>query len=128
MSKFSLVDSLKGKHWVIILIIIISSFGIYNGLTSLTEDAISENWQTKDRTLLIDKCLKDAGEISTKYPGLLSEYCSCSILKIQDQFTKREYFEISSEPVNSQLDKLYPVIESCQAELQTRIKEIEDPE
>ncbi|GEM_PF-2233919 len=128
MSKFSLVDLMKGKHWVIMLIIIISSFGIYNGLTSLTEDAINENWQTKDRTLLIDKCLKDAGEISIKYPDLSLEYCSCSIQKIQDQFSKREYLEISSEPMNSQLEKLFPVIEACQTELQSKIKEKENAE
>lgn len=63
----NIVDLMRRKHWVIVLIIATSSYGIYSGLTSLTEDSINKNWQTKGRTLLIDECINDAGETSTKH-------------------------------------------------------------
>lgn len=113
---------MKGKHWVIVLIIIISSYGIYSGLRSLFQKAIDENWQTKDFRLLVDKCVKDAGAASKKHPELTIQYCNCAIRKIQDNFTKPAYLDLSNKPLEEQLDELSPVISNCQKDLQQQIK------
>jgi len=117
----SLTQLMKGKHWIIFIIIIVSSYGIYSGIYSLTESTINENWQTRDRHLLIEKCMKDAGETATKYPRLTAEYCNCSISKIQETFSKTEYLNISGEPMEDQLKTLFPVISECQAELDQQL-------
>jgi hypothetical protein len=122
MSIHKLVEFMKGKHWIIIFILISASFGIYNGLSSLAKDSINDNWQTKDRHLLVEKCIKDAGETSLKHPNLTKEYCGCSILQIQERFSKSEYLAISKYPIDAQMKKLFLVIENCQTQLLEKIR------
>ena len=113
---------MNGRHWMVLLIIIISSSGIYNGLTSLFRQAIDENWQTKDFRVLVEKCVKDAGATSKKHPELTIQYCNCAIRRIQDTYTKSAYLDLSNKPLEEQLDELFPVISNCQNDLQEQIK------
>lgn len=118
----SVTSFMKGKHWIIVLIIIVSSYGIYSGIVSLEHEAINENWQTKDFRFLVDKCVKDVGAASKKYPELTTQYCNCAVRNIQDNFRKSEYLDISNKQSEEQLDVLFPVISNCQKDLQQRIK------
>jgi len=108
---------MSGKHWVIVLIILISGYGIYNGIKDK-----NQRWTTESGKILTDKCISDSKEMAENYPELTNEYCKCSTKKIQEEFTQSEYIKITKMSIENQTKKLLPVFQSCLTEYQTKIK------
>jgi len=106
---------MTGKHWIIILIILISGYGIYSGIKN-------KRWTAESEKILIDKCISDSKQMAKNYPELTNEYCKCSTEKIQAEFTQSEYVEITKMSIEKQTKKLLPVFQSCLTEYQTKIK------
>jgi len=111
---------MSGKHWVIVLIIIISGFGIYNGMSDLK----TGNWTPENKQILIEKCISDSKDMAEKYPELTQKYCECSTNHIQAEFTQTEYIKISKKPLDKQMKILMPVFENCLTEYQHEIKKL----
>ena len=107
------------------LVMVSSSIAICYGLTGSIKRVINNTWQTKDKTSWVDKCVKDAGEASLKHPDLVLEYCNCSFRKIQSDFSKQEYLDISKAPINTPQRELFPGIENCKKSLDEKIRAIE---
>ncbi len=80
---------MAGKHWIIVLIIIVSSYGIYTGVQDLKYG--KEIWTDESRGILIEKCMEDSKDMAVKYRELTFDYCVCSTEKIQTEFTQEEY-------------------------------------
>ncbi len=108
---------MSGKHWIIVLIILISGYGIYSGIKDK-----NQRWTAESAKILTDKCISDSNEMSENYPELTHEYCKCSTEKIQAKFTQSEYIEITEMSIENQTKKLLPVFQSCLTEYQTKIK------
>lgn len=106
---------MKGKHWIILIIILISGYRIYSGIKN-------KRWTSENEKILIDKCISDSKEMAKNYPELTKEYCKCSTEKIQAEFDKSEYIEIMKMSIEMQTKKLLPVFQSCLNEYQTKIK------
>ena len=111
---------MAGKHWVIVLIIIVSSYGIYTGVQDLKYG--KEIWTDESRGILIEKCMEDSKDMAVKYRELTFEYCVCSTEKIQSEFTQEEYIKISEKTIEIQKEKLLPSFETCLTEYQEKIK------
>ncbi|WP_425393106.1 hypothetical protein [Ekhidna sp.] len=120
MNKERIIQTMKGKHVVIFLIIVVACYGLINGLQQLL--ARPELWSESDNEILVNKCIKDAGKTATKDPDLTKEYCICTTKKIQENFSKQEYLRISSESTGKQFQEIMPVIETCLKELEQKIK------
>ena len=114
---------MTGKHWIIVLIIIGSSYGIYNGIKDLNNQ--NKDWTDESRNILIEKCISDSKDMAEKYPELTKEYCICSTEKIQAEFTQSEYLKISKESIEVQEVKLLPSFQNCLTEYQSEINKIE---
>ena len=114
---------MKGKHWLIGVIIILAAYGIYSGRNELL-DAKKEQagWAAGDLDILVSKCIEDSREMATSYPQQTKDYCECSMQRIQDKFSKAEYLEISRKTVEEQTRLLLPVFQNCLSEYQSRIK------
>ncbi|WP_420320900.1 hypothetical protein [Flagellimonas sp.] len=113
---------MAGKHWIIIVIIIIAaSYGIYSGVEQLKYGR--EIWTVESRGILIDKCMQDAKEMAAKYRELTFEYCVCSTEKIQAEFTQQEYIEIGKESIEKQEEKLLPAFKSCLTNYQQKVNQ-----
>ncbi len=110
---------MSGKHWIIVLIIIIAGYQIYSGLSNRTK------WTPESRKILIEKCIAESKDMAEKYPELTKEYCICSTEKIQAEFTQKEYIKISKESIEIQTEKLLPSFQSCLTEYQNEIKKSE---
>jgi hypothetical protein len=107
---------MSGKHWIIVLIIIITGYQVYKGLSNKT------NWTSESRKIMIEKCISDSKEMAEKYPELTKEYCICSTESIQTEFTQKEYIKISKESIEIQTKKLLPSFQNCLTEYQNEIK------
>lgn len=112
---------IAGKHWIIVLIILLSGYGIYNGLFDLKE---SQNWKSESKQILIAKCISDSKDMAKKYPELTKEYCECSTNLIQAKFTQSKYIEITRKTIDEQMKILMPVFENCLTEYQSKIKKL----
>jgi len=124
MKKTDNKNFMTNKHWLIVLIILISGYGIYSGINDLKKnDAETENWTKESKQILIDKCIKDSKEMAEKYPELTKEYCECSTEKIQAKFTQKEYITISEKTLDRQMELLLPEFKNCLADYQNKIKE-----
>ncbi len=114
---------MTGKHWVIVLIIIIAGIGSYTGLSSMGEGREQkENWSNGDFEILVEKCLTESGDMAVNYPELTTTYCECSNKKIQTQLTKSEYLEITTKSVEDQTKLLLPIFQNCLEEYQQAIE------
>ena len=112
---------MTGKHWIIVLIIIISSYAIYTGVQDLKYG--KEIWTKESRAILIEKCMEDSKDMAVKYRELTFDYCICSTEKIQEEFTQEQYIEISKKPFEVQKEKLLPSFQTCLSEYQQKIKD-----
>lgn len=112
---------MSGKHWIIVLIILISGFGIFSGVTDLKQSE-NQNWTDESADILTQKCLTDSKEMAVNYPGLTKEYCECSTAKIQAAFTQAEYIEITQGGIEKQQQLLLPVFKKCLTNYQEKIK------
>lgn len=61
--------------------------------------------------------------MAVKYPDLTKKYCECSTAKIQAEFTKAEYIEITKIGIEEQKQKLLPVFQSRLSDYQNKVKE-----
>ncbi|ASO05438.1 hypothetical protein AREALGSMS7_01981 [Arenibacter algicola] len=111
---------MAGKHWIIVLIIVVMSYLIYNGVQDLKYG--KEIWTTESRGIMIDRCMQDSKEMAINYRELTFEYCVCTTDKIQAEFTQREYTKILEKPMEIQEEKLLPSFQSCLTEYQGKIK------
>ncbi|HYD92494.1 MAG TPA: hypothetical protein VEA37_13535 [Flavobacterium sp.] len=115
---------LAGKHWVIVLVILCSSYGIYTGIRDLRRSQKEEEkWTDADKQLLVKNCIRDSKEMGVKYPDLTRNYCDCSIDKIMSRFTKAEYIGIIDKSIEEQKPILLPVFQDCLTDYQNKIKE-----
>ena len=112
---------MTGKHWIIVLIIIISSYAIYTGVQDLKYG--KEIWTKESRAILIEKCMEDSKDMAVKYRELTFDYCVCSTEKIQEEFTQEQYIEISKKPFEVQKERLLPSFQTCLSEYQQKIKD-----
>ena len=112
---------MTGKHWIIVLIIIISSYAIYTGVQDL--EFGKEIWTKESRAILIEKCMEDSKDMAVKYRELTFDYCICSTEKIQEEFTQEQYIEISKKPFEVQKERLLPSFQTCLSEYQQKIKD-----
>ncbi len=108
---------MSGKHWIIVLIILISGYGIYSGIKDK-----NQRWTAESSKILTDKCVSDSKEMAENYPELTHEYCKCSTEKIQAEFTQSKYIEITKMSIENQRKKLWPVFQNCLTEYQVKIK------
>ena len=116
---------MTGKHWIIILIILISSISIFEGLNSYKKSRNkAEQWTVDDRKLLIEKCIKESGENGLLFPDLTRRYCECSNDKIMLKFTKSEYLEIIQKPIAEQIKIILPVFQDCFSSYNDSIKQL----
>lgn len=115
---------MTGKHWIIILIILSSSYGIYTGIRDLRQSQKEkEEWTKADRKVLVENCIRDTKDMAVKYPDLTRVYCDCSNDKILSRFTKAEYIDIIGKSIEEQKPILMPVFQDCLTEYQNKIKE-----
>ncbi|HEY8935545.1 MAG TPA: hypothetical protein VIM65_10015 [Cyclobacteriaceae bacterium] len=117
---------MAGKHWVIVIIILVAGYQIYNGLSDLIESRrAKEQWTNDDYTLLVNKCIQETGDKGVKYYDLTRAYCECSNDKIKAKFSKQQYIEIIKKPTEEQVKILLPVFQDCLTKYQDRINELE---
>jgi hypothetical protein len=114
------------KGWVIVIIILVMSYAIYNGLNDLTESRRQkEQWTEEDRELLVTQCISECGETGVKYPDLARTYCECGNDKIIKKFTKSEYLELVKKPTDEQIKIGKSLVGDCLTEYQNAIKKAE---
>lgn len=117
---------MKGKHWLIVFIILFASYRIYTGLSDMiTSRREQEQWTTEDRNILIDKCIRECGANGIKYPELTKAYCKCGNDKVLAKFTKADYLELIKKPADEQIKISLPVFRDCLTEYQNSIKQAE---
>ena len=111
---------IAGKPWIMVLIIVVMSYLIYNGVQDLKYGR--EIWTDESRGILIEKCMEDSKDMAVKYRKLTFDYCVCFTEKIQAEFTQEEYIKISEKTIEIQKEKLLPSFETCLTEYQEKIK------
>ncbi|HYF69507.1 MAG TPA: hypothetical protein VD884_15285 [Ohtaekwangia sp.] len=115
---------MAGKHWVIVLIILVSGYGIYTGVKDLRQSRREkEKWTEEDENVLTENCIRDSKDMAIKYPNLTRIYCDCSNKKIIVRFTKAEYVAIIGKPIDEQKTILMPAFQGCLTEYQLKIEE-----
>jgi hypothetical protein len=115
---------MKGKGWLVAILAVFFGYHIYTGLNDMIKSR-EEQWTNEDRTLLIDKCIKETGVNGTKYPELTREYCKCSHDKLLDKFTKSEYLELIKKPAEEQIKISLPIFRDCLTHYQNAMKQAE---
>ncbi len=115
---------MSGKHWFIVIIILVAGYGIYNGLNDLLKSSKKhKQWTSNDRVILINKCIEESGPNGIKYPELTKNYCECSNDKIMGKFIKQDYLELINKPTDVQIKILLPIFKDCLTEYQNAIKQ-----
>ncbi|WP_445455117.1 hypothetical protein [Flavobacterium sp. HNIBRBA15423] len=112
---------MKGKHWIIVIIILVSGYNIIN---YFHHQKSSKKWSIESESILIKKCLSDSKNMSIEYPILTKEYCTCSMKKIMDSISQDEYLIISKKSMDEQKKILLPLFQDCLSEYQTEIKKL----
>jgi len=116
------LQAMKRRHLFIIIIILISLFGVYSGLKSFIKNKDNKSeWTQTDRDNQIKDCIKTTKEMGEKYPYIIKDYCECSTDKVINSITKDEYNKITSLPINEQKTKITPIIKDCIETLKNRI-------
>jgi hypothetical protein len=115
---------MTGKHWIIVLIILVSGYGIFSGIKGLRQSQKEkEKWTDVDKKVLVENCIRDSRDMAVKYPDYTQDYCDCSNDKILSRFTKAEYIDIIGKSIDEQKRILLPVFQDCLTEYQNRMKE-----
>ena len=113
---------MKRQHLFIIIIILISSFGIYSGLKSLIKSKNNKtDWSQTDRDNQIKECIKTTKEMGAKYPDIIKDYCECSTDKVINNMTKAKYDSIVALSIEAQKSLITPIIQDCIDTLQNRL-------
>jgi hypothetical protein len=115
---------MTGKNWVLVLIIIGSSYGSYTGIRGLRQSQKEKReWTEADRRSLVENCIRDSKDMAVQYPDLTRAYCNCSNDKIVSRFTKAEYVDIIRKSMEEQKPILIPVFQDCLTDYQNKMKE-----
>lgn len=109
---------MAGKLWIIILVVMIASYNIYNGVNKRSE------WTKESTNDLVESCLRNPSNMTEEYPELTKEYCKCSVGNIQTEYTYNEYVKISKQSPEVQNEKLIPSFEKCFTEYQEKINNL----
>ncbi len=112
---------MKGKHWIIAIIIVIAGYQVFTGLRDLTNKE-SKDWTEEDRTMLIEKCIKETGNNGILYPEIAREYCECSHQLLLTKFTKPEYVELIKKPIDEQVEISKPIVQNCLTTYENKLK------
>lgn len=118
-----LTNFTKGNHLMIIVIIVISSYGIYTGWKSLTSD---NKWTNRLKNDVVERCIKDSGNNGIEFPELTKEYCECTMKEIEEQYSLNEYLRIVQLPIDEQGEYLMGVIQNCLPEYRTKINSLKE--
>ncbi|WP_343856256.1 hypothetical protein [Fulvivirga kasyanovii] len=121
MSKLNEKKAFCYKHWIPAVIVFITGYSIY---FFISDNRKSSRWTYEDGQVIINQCLKDAGEMTSNYPKLTESYCRCSMVKIRNKFSKDEYIEIVALSSKDQSKLLFPVFEDCLNDYKKKIEEI----
>lgn len=103
---------MKGKYWIIAIISVVAGYQIFVGLRDLTKKE-DIGWTKEDRSILIDKCIKETGNIGILYPDIVREYCECSNDLLLSEFSKIEYLNLLKKPIEKQMELSQPIFQSC---------------
>jgi hypothetical protein len=127
VEKESKRNFMTGKHWIIVLIILGSSYGIYTGIGDLRQSQKEkEEWIDADRKVLVENCIRDSKDMAVKYPDHTQDYCECSNDKILSRFTKAEYIDIIGKSIEEQKLLLMPVFQDCLTDYENKLKVQDD--
>ncbi|UII34694.1 hypothetical protein LVD17_12830 [Fulvivirga ulvae] len=121
MSKLNEKKAFSHKHWIPAVIVLITGYSIY---FFISDNRKSSQWTYEDGQVIINQCLKDAGEMTSNYPELTENYCRCSMVKIRNKFSREEYIEIVALSLKDQSKLLSPVFEDCLNDYKKKIEEI----
>ncbi|MBI3233234.1 MAG: hypothetical protein HYZ42_04220, partial [Bacteroidetes bacterium] len=84
-----------------------------------------QSWTIKDRTILIQNCLRDAGPTSLNFPEITKDYCDCSVDKIMKALTKDQYEKSLAKPQAEQMKEILPIFQKCLDELKHRVDSVD---
>lgn len=118
---------MKGKHWIIVIIIVFAGYQVFTGLRDITNKE-SINWTEEDRTTLIEKCIKETGNNGILYPEIAREYCECSHELLLSKFTKSEYLELINKPTEEQIEISKPIFQNCLTTYENKLNSQESDE
>lgn len=85
------------------------------------KDQGNKIWETKDREILVEKCIKESGLIGTKYPQILRDYCECSMDNIMIAMSKEEYLKSLEKTIEEQTKEQLPLFQSCYDEMSIKL-------
>lgn len=106
---------------VLSLLLILS--GIYSVSAGKgTYDLAHSAWSNSDKEVMINNCLRDAGDMKTKYPEEMTKYCNCSTEGIMNNVQLDEYLRISKMDIEDQNKLLLKYYETCLTTLRNEIK------
>jgi hypothetical protein len=89
--------------------------------TSQNDINNSVEWTSESRKILIEKCLKDSGQMAENYPSILKEYSECTTDKIMSQYNQKEYLEISNKSFEEQKNILFLLLKDCLSEMNRKV-------
>jgi hypothetical protein len=72
-----------------------------------------EIWTDNDRQILVEKCIKESGQIAIDNPNIVKEYCECSIDNVMLAMTKKEYLINSQKTREEQMKVQMPLFQMC---------------
>jgi hypothetical protein len=104
-----------GKFGAIFMIL----FGAYNliwhdpNFYRLDSTIENNEWTAKDKTSMIDMCMKGSANGAKKYPQITLDYCTCSVDKIMKSIGRKEFIDNSSKSADEQYKIDSPFIQGC---------------
>ncbi len=81
----------------------------------------NNEWTNKDKTALIEMCMRGLGATAKKYPQISLDYCTCSVDKIMKSFSREEYINDASKSPDEQYKIDSPFIQGCLIDFSRRI-------
>jgi len=94
-------------------------FGAYNliwhdpNMYRLNSTIENNKWTKEDRAAMIKNCMNGAVVASKKYPQITLDYCTCSIDKIIEHVSRKDYIKNSSNSVEGEYKIDSPFIQGC---------------
>lgn len=130
-NKESVIEK-YGTIFKIISIIMILRGG-YNLLNpdsdryKISQNDIDNNveWTSESRNILIEKCLKDSGEMAENYPSIMKEYAECTTDVLMSKYNQKEYLEISNKSFDEQKSILLPLVKDCLTEMNRKVDSVD---
>ena len=92
----------------------------------VTSNQTVRQWETGDREILINNCIRDSKTTGENYPTITKEYCECSMDKIMKAMTFKEYESSLSKPIEQQKKEIIPLFTDCLTRLRQRIDSVDN--